>query len=157
MFNAEDVERAHNTWGCNCGPAALAAVMNLTLDQTRPLMGDFEAKRYTNPTLMFESVERCNRPWHKVRGWPAYGLSRIQWSGPWTKPGVPARAAYRFSHWVGVWTRGDGIGIFDINAIANGWCHLEDWKATIVPFILESIPHADGGWWVTHSIEVERT
>ena len=30
-FTLADVEGANATWGCNCGPAALAAICGLTL------------------------------------------------------------------------------------------------------------------------------
>ena len=158
-FTADDVERAYEEWGCNCGPASLAAIMGLTLDEVHPLMGDFESKGYTNPTLMRESVKRCNKPWRYVKApWPLYGLVRIQWGGPWCKPGVPLRAAYRHTHWIGCWSRGDGIGVFDINAINNGtgWCRLADWQNEIVPFITAQIPRASGQWWPTHLIEIDR-
>ena len=99
MLTAEAAERAYAEWGCNCGPAAIAAVLNLDPDDVRPHMGDFETKRYTNPTLMWASLQRL-RVRFSYRGgrlgqqnWPVYGLARIQWEGPWTWPGVPPRAA----------------------------------------------------------------
>ena len=165
-FTAADAERANAAWGCNCGPAALAAILRLTLDEVRPLMGDFERKGYTNPTLMFESLGRAGQDrgvsWFRRRDveWPAYGLARIQWTGPWTKLGVPARAAYRHTHWVGA-MRGPngGTGIFDVNMLGNGtgWASVDDWRTILVPWLLkEAVPRADGGWFVTHSVEVER-
>ncbi|WP_428673677.1 hypothetical protein [Reyranella sp.] len=163
-FTAADAKRAHEEWGCNCGPAALAAICGLTLDEVRLLMGDFEAKGYTNPTLMAESLLRARVSWYRrqVRQWPTYGLARIQWTGPWTKPGVPPRVAYRHTHWVGAMRslqRTGAIGVFDINMIANGtgWAALEDWQSVLVPWLLgECEPKADGGWFITHTIEVER-
>lgn len=159
-FTAEDAERAYEEWGCNCGPAALAAIMDLTLDEVRPFMGDFETKRYTNPTLMLDSMKRCGAPWRKspILRWPTYGLVRIQWGGPWTAPGVPIRARYRYTHWVGAWTGRNGSGVFDINALGNGtaWCAQKYWMEVIVPHITSTIPRADGKWWLTHSIEVDR-
>src|SRR5689334_19662643 len=78
----EEAERAHAEWGCNCGPAALAAIMGISLDQVRPHMGDFERKGYTNPTLMFAALDSVGARW-KNNGqrcdWPIYGLCRIQW------------------------------------------------------------------------------
>jgi hypothetical protein len=56
-ISVEDAEHANDVWGCNCGPGALAAITGLTLDQVRPHMGDFERKRYTNPTLMFAALK----------------------------------------------------------------------------------------------------
>jgi hypothetical protein len=162
-FTQADAERAADEWGCNCGPSALAAILQLTLGEVRPLMGDFESKRYTNPTLMFQSLDRAAGLWHwhrrPDRDWPRYGLARIQWTGPWTKPGVPARVAYRQTHWVGAMRGAREIGVFDINMIANGtgWGSLMNWETILVPWLLkEAVPRADGGWFITHSVEVER-
>lgn len=162
-FTAADQERAHATWGANCGPGALAAIMGLTLDEVRPHMGDFEQKRYTNPLLMYACLRSVGATWRLVkqaRSWPDYGLARVQWEGPWTEPGVPARAAYRHTHWVGAaWSEAKREhGIFDINAIGNGtgWCSVADWSRTLVPWILECVPRANGRWHLTHVIEIER-
>ena len=163
-FTADDADRAYDEWGANCGPGTIAAICGLTLDELRPLMGDFEGKRYTNPTLMWEVLDRVSGiGWRLVRpavAWPAYGLARVQWEGPWTKPGVPMRARYRHTHWVGANAKNpDNVGIFDINAIGNGtgWCSLADWSRSLVPFILENaVPRASGGWHLTHAVEIER-
>ncbi len=164
-FTAADADLAHETWGANCGPGALAAILGMTLDEVRPHMGDFESKGYTNPTLMWEALKSAGVRRFSYRGghlgrenWPRYGLARIQWEGPWTAPGVPIRARYRHTHWVGAATLWSGIGIFDINAIGNGsgWCSREDWERTLVPWILENcVPRADGNWHLTHVVEVD--
>ena len=167
-FTLEDADRAHDEWGENCGPGAIAAVMGLTLDELRPHMGDFEQKRYTNPTLMWDVLNRLGVKWRASRpspptnaAWPNYGLARIQWEGPWTEPGVPMRARYRFTHWVGV-ARGNAhretnIGIFDINCMNNGsgWVALKDWSDVIVPAILKLYPRANGRWHITHAVEIQ--
>lgn len=164
-ITVEEGERAFNEWGCNCGPAALAAIMGLTLDQVRPHMGDFEQKRYTNPTLMFESLDRVGARWKNLGqrcDWPVYGLCRIQWEGPWTKPGVPLRARYRHTHWIAVQhpVGSMTVGIFDVNCLANGsgWTDEKSWCENLVPWLLkECVPRAYGKWHVTHSIEIEPT
>lgn len=159
-FTADDQERAYDEWGANCGPGAIAAITGHTLDEVRPYMGDFEQKRYTNPTLMWGTLERLSVRWRKLPApltWPEWGLARVQWHGPWTAPGVPARVAYRHTHWVGACSRPGNIGIFDINAIGNGtgWCSLKDWAEIIVPHILrECEPKADGTWTLTHAVEI---
>lgn len=160
-FTVDDACRASEEWGANCGPGAIAAIMGLRLDELRPHMGDFESKGYTNPTLMFTTLNRLGAKWRMVRGekpWPKYGLVRIQWEGPWTQPGVPVKAAYRHTHWVGACTRAAGDdGVFDINAIANGtgWCSLKHWSEILVPWLLEeAVPRANGRWHRTHVIEV---
>lgn len=165
MITAQDVDRAFDEWGCNCGPAAIAGVLSMTLDQVRPHMGDFEAKRYTNPTLMWAALRSIGvgfsfRGGHLGKdNWPIRGLARIQWEGPWTRPGVPPQAAYRHTHWVGANARDrQNIGIFDVNAIGNGsgWCSLVDWRDELVPHILrECVPRSDGGWHLTHAVEIQ--
>ena len=165
-FTTADADRAYDAWGANCGPGAIAAVCGLTLDEVRPHLGDFEAKRYTNPTLMWATLRSLGVPFAYRGGdlghdwWPTYGLARVQWEGPWTHPGVPIRARYRHSHWIGV-QRGkrhpSNIGIFDINAMASGgWVGLDDWASTVVPWILRTcVPRADGGWHITHVVEID--
>lgn len=168
-FNVDDAQRAFDLWGANCGPGALAAICGLTLDEVRPHMGDFERKLYTNPTLMLAALlSLCEaglingylRDMRKQPPWPRYGLARIQWEGPWTKPGVPARVAYRHTHWVGVCGfNPTNVGIFDINMISNGtgWGSLENWRTIMVPLLLkECVPRADGKWHLTHAIEIDR-
>jgi hypothetical protein len=169
-FNLADVERANAEWGCNCGPAALAAICGLTLDEARPHMGDFESKRYTNPTLMFAALQSVGLPWQRVKTsalsdsaarMPWWGLCRIQWQGPWTSSGAPPRWAYRQTHWIGAAKRktDGGIGVFDINCVhdapGSGWVAFQDWAVHIVPSITAEIRHATGGWHITHAIEVE--
>lgn len=44
-------------------------------------------------------------------------------------------------------------------AIGNGsgWASLTDWERILVPHILENcVPRADGGWHLTHVVEIER-
>lgn len=157
-FSLEDAERASDAWGCNCGPTALACLLGLTLDEARPLMGDFEAKRYTNPTLMRDALNRSGRTWRYLppAEWPRLGLLRIQWEGPWMKPGVPFGARYRQTHWVGAAQGPTGRGVWDINCLDNGsgWVSLEDWERLVVPAITSTIKRADGKWSITHSIRV---
>lgn len=167
-FTADDAERAYREWGANCGPGAVAAIFGLTLDEVRPHMGIFEqrAARYTNPALMREVLGRIapltGRRWEWKRiesktAWPTYGLARVQWEGPWTKPGVPMRVRYRWTHWVGASRINGEIGVFDINAMGNGsgWSSLADWNRMIVPWILDNcVPRANGEWHLTHRVEV---
>ena len=159
-FTAEDAERAHADWGANCGPGALAAIMNMTLEEVRPHIPGFELKHYTNPTMMNAALRSIGRPWRKVGAcWPNYGLVRVQWEGPWTEPGVPMKARYRYTHWIGSWfTLERGHGVFDINCIGNGtgWAARADWERVIVPHLTALYPRASGNWHITHGIEIEK-
>ena len=166
-FTLEDARRASDEWGFNCGPGALCAVLNLTPDEIRPKLGEFESKGYTNPTLMLAVLDRVGAKYQQTyradipKGWPQvkYGLMRIQWGGPWTKPGVPMRARYRQTHWIGV--RGGLLlsesEVFDINAVnVGGWIPFANWADKLVPWLCaECVPKWDGTWWPTHAIEVE--
>ena len=162
-FTSADVERAADSWSFNCGPGALCAALQLTPNEARSHFGDFERKGYTNPTLMYAALKslgvkytvhqaplgECSLPW------PRLGLVRIQWSGPWTKPGVPIGARYRKTHWVASWTRDSAKpnAVYDVNL--PNWVKFSDWQSTLVPWLLEEcVPRADGQWWATHSIEV---
>jgi hypothetical protein len=166
-FSLADADRANDEWGANCGPGALAAIIGLTLDEVRQHMGDFESKRYTNPTLMVAALKSVGARYVVEYGqpiggykFPNFGLARIQWEGPWTSPGVPIRVRYRQTHWVGAKTVNGSVGIFDINCLSlttggSGWTTLEAWRDIVVPFILrECVPRADGKWHITHPIEV---
>lgn len=98
-------------------------------------------------------------------GWPKFGLARIQWEGPWLKAGVPIAARYRQTHWVAAQIlehrdRADEVRIFDVNAIreTGGIVTLAQWSEQLVPWLTKNyVPRADGGWHITHAIEVERS
>lgn len=172
-FTWGDASTAFDEWGCNCGPSAIAAMCDMSLAEVRPHLLDFESKRYTNPSLMaqilgkipgvqVEEFLRLNPAFEMQRTgrkpWPKWGLARIQWEGPWTKPGVPVKARYRHTHWVGVnATDPDDIGIWDVNALVNesGWTSLSNWEKIVVPWVLEAcVPKADGRYHLTHAVEL---
>ena len=133
----------------------------MTPDEIRPYLLDFERKGHTNPTLMTEILRGHSIVYRQVyRGddptaqMPrlAHGLVRVQWGGPWTKPGVPMRVRYRHTHWVAV----EGGHVFDINAICvGGWIPYAEWATQLVPWLIrECCPKGDGTWWPTHAIEI---
>lgn len=158
-FTFEEAQAAAADWGLNCGPGAVAAVFGLTLEELRPHLGDFERKRYTNPTLMWSILNSLGATWRLVKrtkAWPRYGLVRIQWYGPWTEPGVPMRARYRHTHWIGARWTGVDTEIFDINCMSvGGWVSRSVWTDQVVPWLLkECEPKADGRWGLTHVVEV---
>lgn len=158
------VEDANNCgWCFNCGPGALCAVLNLTPDEVRPLMGDFESKGYTNPTLMLDVLNRAGAKYRQVYRSDdpkgripkiQHGLMRVQWGGPWTKPGVPMRVRYRHTHWVAL--RNDNAEVFDVNATCvGGWMKATEWEWQLIPWLIkECVPKGDGTWWPTHALEV---
>jgi len=160
-FDLDDASHASQEWGANCGPGAIAAIAGLTLDEVRPHMGDFEAKGYTNPILMWEVLTRLGLVW-RLRGKPftvpAWGVVRIQWEGPWTEPGVPMRVRCRHTHWIGAGLQ-DGQPIaFDINCMCvGGWVPWQEWKSQVAPWLIrEAVPKGSGAWHITHLVDVER-
>jgi hypothetical protein len=167
-FTAEEADRAVKEWGFNCGPGALCAVLGLTPEELRPLMGDFESKGYTNPTLMKEVLRRAGAAQFMVYRADkpgvdlplmSHGVVRVQWNGPWTRPGVPMSARYRQTHWIAVRANKTGKQVFDINALGDGrwrgWIPYDVWAYSLVPWLIGAcVPKGDGGWWPTHGIEV---
>lgn len=160
-FSVDDAVKAGDEWGANCGPGALAAITGHTLEDVRPHLFGFDEKRYTNPRMMRAALDSLGvtydwQPRKKAYLFPLYGLARVQWDGPWTKPGVPAAAAYRHTHWVG--SRNTGGEIFDINCICvGGWVSFAEWSRQVVPWLLKQCePKATGDWWLTHLVEVRR-
>ncbi|MFI4971322.1 MAG: hypothetical protein ACHP7H_01470 [Hyphomicrobiales bacterium] len=130
----------------------------MTLDEVHPHIPGFDSKRYTSPSMMNAALRSIGRRFSKIGAiWPHYGLARVQWEGPWTGPGVPMRARYRYTHWIGVETGQNSIGIFDINCMNNGtgWCSLEDWSTVIVPRLTGGYKRATGGWHLTHALELK--
>lgn len=157
-FTVEDAKRANEAWGANCGPCALAAVLGCNLNPK--LIPGFEAKRYTNPSMMANALDAARVKWRYNRKpsggdlkFPDYGLARVQWEGPWMLPGVPTGARYQYTHWVA--SCGEAW-IFDINAIdEGGWISYQDWVNELVPLLIrECSQRGSGGWHLTHSIEV---
>lgn len=144
----------------------------MTPNEIRPHLLDFESKGYTNPTLMYDVLKGLGveyqttyRGDHPLRGCELeFGLMRIQYGGPWTKPGVPMRARYRQTHWVAV----AGEYVFDINGIHRpgyagvdvGWLHgawlpNQVWSKQLMPWLMkECCPKSDGTFWPTHGIEI---
>lgn len=171
-----DIDRAHDEWGANCGPAAVAAITGMTLPDVRPFFEahGFAAKRYTNPTMMFAilwDLEEFGilRDWRSNpllpkddQEFPEHGLARIQWHGRWMREGVPIRACYRHTHWVATIDAPHGRGIFDVNAVGaadgkcDGWTTAQAWQEIMVPHLTSGIPGADGAWSITHSIKIAR-
>jgi hypothetical protein len=170
-FSVDDADRAGDEWRFNCGPASLCAVLELTPAEVRPHMQDFEQKGYTNPTLMWAALRSLQAKWSTTTlgrrapgslSWPRFGLARIQWAGPWTAEGVPIKARYRQTHWIGSWWPNgrsiNALRVFDVNAICcGGWLPLAEWSKQLVPWLLrECVPRANGEWWKTHAVEIAR-
>lgn len=158
-FTPDELSAASEEWGCNCGPAALAAALGASLRRVRQAVesAGFDAKGYMNPTMMCQAAndldcvlvrdstrrgnDRCVLRYRKA-------IVRVQWTGPWTQPGASAKWAYSKSHWIATFdVNSCDFAVYDIN---SGVVTLEDWKDDVAPKIAAEIPRADGGWFFTH-------
>lgn len=141
LFGPPDVDQAYSAWGANCGPAALAALLGCEVAKVRPLLGD-DWPGYTNPTHLRKALaaagwqvsKRTFADHREVIETGSAGLAHVQFSGPWEAGG--ARAAYRHTHWISYRVTGDGLMVFDINAVelpGNGWLPVAEWDEGVAP------------------------
>lgn len=155
LFGPEDVEAANKSWRCNCGPAALAACLGWTLDAVRPVLGDFETKGFMGPTAMANAVRAAGFRTMVTPVWPTHGLVRIQFGGPWLKPGVPPRVAYGYTHWVACKGDAGTAWLYDVNA--SHWLPAAEWEDDLAPRLAASYKRADGTWEPSHCWEVRKS
>lgn len=178
-----DTIAAGDAWGANCGPMSLAAVLGLpTVEAARPLVQPFRG--LMSPTEMLDALTRAaqasllasfkpRRPGDNP--WPALGLVRIQWVGPWCDLGDP-RIAYRYTHFVGaripssrsvagarlataeIERQRDGRGVSPFpdveiyDATPNRWIPLVEWERWCEVLW----PKRTTGWRPVTTIEVRR-
>lgn len=169
-FTEADARQAYDDWGCNCGPASLAFVLQVPLESVRHAIPDFDSKRYTSPTMMRSGLKAMGRtvtaygaedgPTKATMFGRNASLVRIQWCGPWTQPGTNPKWAYWHTHWIVTWlernevepiggmkTTQAQLWVFDVN---GGIQSFNLWESTVVPAITSSINRADGEWFPTH-------
>lgn len=163
-FAEADIEEAHAEWGCNCGPAALAAACGLSLDEARVLLPEFDRKRFVNITMMREAIAEAG--WMIVHDWKrcwAAGersLIRVQFGGPWIAAEGEAaqkwqvRSACMATHWIAQFRGPGGLAfVFDVNSGLVPW---GEWERGVMPRIAAAIPNCDGSYHLTHSWQIER-
>lgn len=145
MFYPPDIEAASDSWGANCGPSAIAAILNRSLAETRPLLNDFEQRGYMNITHVQNALRTAAVPFRsrlKVR--PVCGLVFIQWGGHEKKP---AYAQYRFTHWIAVLRD----QVFDVNLPTVA--HWNYWQKTL-PSLMKDEGQGDGTFFIRSAIEI---
>jgi hypothetical protein len=159
-FTEEEFRLANVAWGCNCGPSALAFVLQKPLEEARRAIPHFEERGYTSPSMMKAALQKLKIAFQSVpcpdTSCSEYlplmfgerpALVRIQFTGPWTRPGAHPKAAYRHTHWIVAWDRARGDWrIFDCN---GGIQSAELWEFEILKRHLIP-PRGDGGWYPTH-------
>lgn len=164
-FTSMDLQQANADWGCNCGPAALAAVWRLPLREVRKVVGRFDSTGYMNALDMQAALMRLRlRVAVELADggteqdiYPTHGLCLVQWGGPWITGDKPnLKWALTHTHWIATkWDDVDGQRwIFDVNA--TGWLTMEAWTADILPLLLAADKHRDGTHWLRHSWEIRR-
>jgi hypothetical protein len=163
------VDEAHREWKSNCGPAAIAAALSLTLDDVRtavPPMGTPNFKGFMNVLDVQNALRwldaKILRTWSKPPNSllltdvhkPGPIVAMLQWGGPWN--GIP-QAAATYRHLVAFkygWL-GPRLGprwLYDVND-PNGWCYVSKWERDILPGLLPE--RGDGTWSIAWACQVE--
>jgi hypothetical protein len=152
LYVPPDIAEAHERWGANCGPVALATILRRPVRDVRGLLTDFEHRRYMNVGMMRQALTRAGCTLRYTKAFPNYGVAFLQITGPWTGPGVPVPAAYRHTHWCAVVKQElDWRMIFDVNHCP--WAPAEWWEEHVMKEIVRNQPRATG-WYVRAGIEV---
>jgi len=163
-FGPLELQNAHRAWGCNCGPAALAACLGLQLTEVRGSLGRFGQLGYMNREMMFEAVVKLGfRPGPDlaedqdgVDRYPSHGLCLVQFGGPWCDgPKANVKWAKLHSHWIASKIGGDHQSwIFDVNCY--GWVSFQRWSEDTLPLLLAADKYRDGTHWLSASWEIRR-
>lgn len=163
-FTEAEADKAHEQWGANCGPNALAFILQKSIEDVRYAIPGFAEKGYTSPTMMAAAIQNLGKTftaYHGTDGKPSkasmFGrnpaLVRIQWTGPWTQPGANPKWAYRQTHWIVAWKSLVELRVFDCNGGIRS-CH--SWVDEIVPPLTATYKRADGGWFPTHIWRIDQ-
>lgn len=145
-----DLLEANQAWGANCGPASIAALLGMTLADLRPHLGDFERRRYMNPSqakAVLLALGLRPRPTNLLEGWPPDGLIFVQFKGQWD--GAPAFVQYQHTHWIAV----RGSWVYEVNN--NEWSARWFWKQHVIEEIALRHDGASGGWYARSGYAVD--
>lgn len=114
--------------GAMCGHGALAAALECPVVSVMPHL----EPGWVNVPRMKAAIEACGRKWQRVKKLDPgqRGVILIQWTGPWTEPGVPPAAACKYRHWV---ASRAGL-IYDVNW-PEAWMSQEAWKRKVPDLI----------------------
>jgi hypothetical protein len=144
----EDMDAAHEVLGAACGHGAFAAALRTSVAVATFYFDRLkEGRSWVNMGDMEAALRKADVVFEVVgREWPFTGLALLQWTGPWTRPGVPARVACMHRHWVALRDR----KIWDANI--QEWLTHEDWN----DFARELMPPKADGWTVARGYEITR-
>lgn len=150
-----DIDREADAWGANCGPAAIAAALEVQLADVRDAVSPGGAfKGFMGANDLKAAIPRAGgrivRTWSKPPQAPeavfeSAGDGRyvvlVRWLGPWDA--VPRAAATKRHCVAFVYAPRSSPGwVFDIN---SGWLCFDEWHAEIVPLL---IPKRGSGEYV---------
>jgi hypothetical protein len=147
MHYPPDIDAAFDAWQANCGPCALAALLDQSVGGIRPYFPGFETRRYTNPTHMQAALGLAGLTYRRLGPQrPAHGLCFVQWGG---HAHQPIRAQYRFTHWIAV----SGDQVFEVNApTLVSW----DTWVRVMPRIMSEAQRGDGTFTIRTGLSVPR-
>lgn len=139
-FTAAELQVAMETWGCNCGPAALAFATGLCLGDVRYHIPLFEERGYTSPTMMTQALLSLGwtintRPKPQPDDMFARDemrLVRIQWDGKWTEP-TRGKWSGRHTHWIACWIDGAKHLVYDVNSEIVAF---DFWNISVAPRLM---------------------
>lgn len=158
-----DTREAADAWDANCGPMSLAAVLGLpTVQAVHPLVDPFRG--FMSPTDMLRALAASGFKHRTVpvdwpqKPLPQLGLLRVQWHGTWLNPGVDKRAAYRYTHWIGVRTGvpDDGRRLWDMEHPSQAFHVYDATPNRWIPLQRLLYPRRANGWSFVTAIEVLR-
>lgn len=122
-----DFDTAHDEWGANCGPASLAAALDLKLADVREAVSEGGRFRgYMSITNMRAALHRLGirhesvPPCGLFDDWTA--LVCVQWEGSWSSS---HKAAACKRHWVA--RRGQLL----YEVLANEWMPMAEWEGAV--------------------------
>ena len=158
LFTAKEQQDAFDALGANCGPGAIAAMCGSTPRAVALLLGDeFQERKGTTEIMAQRAIKALgfSCSYDATPTWPAYGLARILWDGPWTLSSHPY-SRYKHSHWIGVFcVPQEPRLIFDINAIAvGGWLPFAQWARDLAPLLAQQEKNATGTWTLGDSLHL---
>lgn len=145
-FTREQSLVAHQTWGANCGPHAIATACNVPLERLEQTLHPFPG--WMGPSQMEKALLKVGRKY--IRSTNLYtkniqpGISRIQFHGPWLKPNRPPAEAYKHTHWVTCRKGHVHDTIFE-DALAT-WIPISEWRERMELFAEKEY----AGWHITH-------
>lgn len=145
-----DIDEAYEQWGANCGPCSIAAILERSVNDIRPFLGDFESRRYMNITHLKNALDSAGVKYRSIGpNLPNYGLVFVQWGGHEAKP---IRVQYRFTHTIGYKKTDFGSGVvFEVNA--DEIVTWELWQR-VMPQLVQEEKKGDGSFIIRGALEV---